>query len=78
MRESMPILGTGQNVPFAKLVPFERQALTNHGQTLERIAQRGGLAWNELLDILEGVRWQYRPRYSPEEAERRVRALLAV
>jgi hypothetical protein len=55
----MPIMGATllNEIPFAMLVPHEAQALTNHGQTLERLAQRGGLGHSEALDILEGRRW---------------------
>lgn len=55
----MPIMGATllSEIPFAMLVPHERQALSNHGQTLERLAQRGGLGVSEAIDILEGRRW---------------------
>jgi len=58
-RTVMPIMGATllSEVPFAMLVPHEAQAMRNHGQTLERLAQRGGLGTSEALDILEGRGW---------------------
>lgn len=55
----MPIMGATllSEVPFAMLVPHEAQAQSNHGQSLERLAQRGGLGVSEAIDILEGNRW---------------------
>ena len=29
----------------------------NHGQTLERLNERGGVCWSELEGILAGIRW---------------------
>jgi len=58
-REAMPIMGATllSEMPFAMLVPHQAQALSNHDQTLERLAQRGGLGVSEAIDILEGNRW---------------------
>ncbi len=58
-RTVMPIMGSTllSEIPFAMLVPHEQQALANHSQTLERLAQRGGLSHSEAIDILEGRRW---------------------
>lgn len=50
-----PVLGGRQKeyIPFGVLAPHEEQALINHGQSLERLAERGGLGWSEMLAILE-------------------------
>lgn len=58
-RATMPIMGAMlmSEIPFAMIEPHEAQAKRNHGQTLERLAQRGGLAASEALDIIEGRRW---------------------
>lgn len=59
-RTTMPIMGGTllSEVPFAMLEPHEKQAMRNHGgQTLERLAQRGGLSHGEAIDILEGKPW---------------------
>lgn len=52
----MPVDG-GPSIPWALIEPFERQAKANHGQTLERLAERGGLSPGEALAIVEGKRW---------------------
>lgn len=58
-RTTMPIMGSKilSEIPFAMIAPHEAQALSNHGQTLERLAQRGGLAACEAIDILEHRPW---------------------
>lgn len=55
---TFPVLGTTASdrwhtVPWDMVAPHEAQALRNHGQTLERLAERGGLDWSELLRVLE-------------------------
>lgn len=58
-RAVMPIMGATlmSEIPFAMIAPHEVQAQRNHGQSLERLAQRGGLAACEAIDIIEGRRW---------------------
>lgn len=46
-----------KSVPMALFLPHEKQAQTNHGQSLERLAERGGLDWIEMDWILRGIRW---------------------
>lgn len=43
---------TPRVVSFDLVKRHERQALTNHSQTVERLADRGGLSWFELLMVL--------------------------
>ena len=54
----MPILGT----PFAVLMDTlnEQQALTNHGQSLARLAERGGLSFTEASAIAQRRAWNNR------------------
>jgi len=58
-RTVMPIMGATllSEIPWAMIAPHEAQAQSNHGQSLERLASRGGLAAAEALDIIEGRRW---------------------
>jgi hypothetical protein len=58
-RTVMPIMGAAlmAEIPFAMLVPYEAQAQRNHGQSLNRLAERGGLAVSEAISILEGRKW---------------------
>lgn len=57
------------NVPMALLEPHEAQASTNHGQTLARLAERGGLSPCEAVAILEDRRWHL---MSDDDAYRRL------
>jgi hypothetical protein len=41
-------------MPWDMLAPHEGQARSNHGQTLARLAERGGLGPDEVLAILDG------------------------
>lgn len=53
-----PILHAGMSIPWPMLAPFEEQARANHGgQTLARLAERGGLDAAEALNVLDGLRW---------------------
>lgn len=47
-------MGLPREVPWAFIEPARKQAEMNHGQTLERLAQRGGLSPSEMLAALEG------------------------
>lgn len=57
MRETMPIMSSKhlKSMPMAML--DNNQAQKNHGQTLDRLAERGGLAPSEALAIMDGVHW---------------------
>jgi len=56
-----PIQGTAEkgraprgSIPWSLIAPHEKQALKNHdGQSLEKLASRGGLSWREALAVLE-------------------------
>lgn len=55
-------------VPWALLAPHEAQAQRNHGQTLERLAERGGLGADEMVAILEDRPWSSVRLLSMEQA----------
>lgn len=59
IRTKMPIMGATllSEIPFAMIAPHEEQAQRNHGQTLNRLAERGGLSTGEAIAILEGRKW---------------------
>jgi hypothetical protein len=57
--------------PMSVFEPHRAQAYSNHGQTLERLAQRGGLSWCEALAILEDRDWSPCP-----DAEDKTRAAI--
>lgn len=50
--------GAPESVPWELIAPHEHQAMRNHSQTLERLAQRGGLGVAELWAVLHDVDWQ--------------------
>jgi predicted RNA-binding Zn ribbon-like protein len=52
----MPIMRTGLAIRMDLL--DERQAKINHGQTLDRLAERGGLSASEALAICEKREWR--------------------
>lgn len=45
-------------VPFAAVKAHEKQARINHGQSVERLKERGGLSWSELAAVLGDRRWE--------------------
>lgn len=57
--ENFPIMGCKiiASVPWAFLAPHEHQAQRNHGQSLKRLAERGGLGVSEAISIIKGLRW---------------------
>lgn len=71
----MPILNSKPPVTLTWPVTAQhrKQADINHGQTLERLRERGGLGWAEIADVLNGRGWATtRDRAA---AEREVRAM---
>ena len=50
--KKFPILGTGKSIDWNLIAPHEKQAMENHGQTLEKLARRHGLSWYELLCVM--------------------------
>lgn len=47
----------GPAIPWVVIAPCERQANNNHHQTLERLAERGGLSACEAVAVLESRKW---------------------
>jgi len=47
-----PVEGCPHVIPWGLIQPHERQAQTNHSQTLEELARRGGLDVRELYYVL--------------------------
>lgn len=56
-----PILGQSESVPWSIVEPHREAAMGNHHQTLERLAERGGLSWCELAAVLGDRRWRPLP-----------------
>lgn len=47
-----------KEIPWAMIAPHAEQARRNHMQTLEQLAQRGGLCACEAIAVLEDREWQ--------------------
>ena len=52
-----PILHEHDTVPWNLVAPHSKMAYANHGQTLEKLADRGGLTWPELLAVMTGRKY---------------------
>lgn len=53
-RDELERLGCPRSAPWSFVAPHEAQAQANHEQTLERLAQRGGLGPSELVAVVRG------------------------
>jgi hypothetical protein len=63
------LCGTGpRSVPWSMVEPFELQAQDNHQQSLQRLAERGGLSPAELMAVLRGEQWHKRQFLTDEDA----------
>jgi hypothetical protein len=58
MTDRFKILGTTETIPWSLIEPHRRQAERNHYQTLERLNERGGLSYCELVAVLEDRPWR--------------------
>lgn len=47
------------SIPWELIAPHEKQAIKNHGQTLERLAERHGLSFCEAVAIIEDRPWKH-------------------
>jgi hypothetical protein len=63
-----PVLPSGRSpvggraeIPWRIVEPHAAQARRNHGQALEELAARGGLAWCELAAVLADRNWSAMP-----------------
>ena len=67
--ENMPVMHGKQikSIPMRLLLPYEEQALRNHSQSLQRLAERGGMDPCEIYGMVRGLRWsQLKPRPDDE------------
>jgi len=64
----------GPWIPWSVIEPWRNQADLNHSQTLERLAERGGLAAHEAVWLLEGLSWRDR-KYADKDDDFFVRRL---
>ena len=66
-------------IPYNVIKPHEEQALKNHcGQTLDRLAARGGLSWAEAYAVLTDSKFPYGDQYiSDEFYEKKVKEIVS-
>lgn len=58
-RPTFPILkGNGACIDYQLVADHGEQAQKNHYQSVERLAQRGGLSWSEIHAVLHGRSFQ--------------------
>lgn len=62
----------GGTVPWDFVAPHSQQAMTNHYQTLERLAERGGLSWSEIECVVCNKEWDGVAFTLPRERDRYV------
>lgn len=58
--------GGRRSIPWALIEPQEPQARRNHGQSLQRLAERGGLDIVEAYAVLRGLEWRDVRRLDPK------------
>lgn len=58
IERQFPIMD-GPSIPWAMIAPHEARAQSNHSQTLERLAQRGGLSVKEALCVLKDYSFRH-------------------
>ncbi|WP_315069636.1 hypothetical protein [uncultured Clostridium sp.] len=59
-------------IPLEAIKPHEKQAIRNHGQTLKRLAERGGLGWIEALCVLEDREYDFHTKLTETTARIKV------
>lgn len=66
-------------IPYDVIKPHEEQALKNHGgQTLDRLAERGGLSWAEAYAVLTDSKIPHGKDYVSEEFyEKKVKEIVS-
>jgi hypothetical protein len=58
-RRTFPILkGDGAKIDYQLVADHAEQARSNHGQSVDRLAARGGLSWCELYAVLHNRKWE--------------------
>jgi len=69
-----PILGSEpkEYIPLDIIKLHEKQAIRNHSQTLERLAERGGLGWIEMLFVLEDKEYDFHTKLTEMSARTKV------
>jgi biotin carboxylase len=78
--DNFPILSSNpkEYIPLDIIKPHEKQAILNHSQTLERLAERGGLSWAETLFVLKDEPYNYKIQLSEMSARTKVLEIIDI
>ena len=82
MERVFPILASGRITGLPTFVPWwfveqhREQAMDNHSQTLERLADRGGLGWVELYFVVTDKPFPFGTKYDARACALRVIGLI--
>lgn len=64
--------GEPEYIPWEILEPHEAQAYSNHGQSLEQLARRGGLSWREIYAVITDKEFDYGSEHAADYYRRAV------
>lgn len=71
-KRRFPILKTKESIPWEVVEKHRLQALVNHQQTIERLAERGGLSWYEMYYVINDIHFNTKLNISEEESKQKV------
>lgn len=57
-------------VPFSMIKEHEQQCFNNHGQSAQRLKERGGLAWNEMWAVTHDMKFRDSPLRDNDKAKK--------
>ena len=77
MHEAIFPLAFG-NIPWSAIAPHEDQAKKNHGLSLKRLAERGGLDLLSAVAIMSDLRWVDVKHLTREQAWARLHELVRI
>lgn len=79
VRKGYPILGSGgqTTIDWQLVLDHAEQAYKNHSQSVLRLAERGGLSWDEMLAVLTDRSWRDLPADEKANAAELCRAIEA-
>lgn len=69
MERKFKVLSTHDTVPYWIIKEHESQCFINHGQSVDTLNSRGGLAYSEILNVLLDRKGEWKQFYKSEEAE---------
>jgi hypothetical protein len=71
-----PILKTNEYIPFEMMLEHERQCFENHGQSVQRLSERGGTDYIETYYILNDSEYKNHDNIDPEKLQHNARSIV--